>query len=116
VRHDRAFFSEAFDMLSFFREITQRNEEREISVAMTGRAKEDIELPLHVFPNPKAPRANDHAAANIRRLRQFSRANDLLIPLWEILFSRGRDGGFFGFGHDFTCYLTSRSSLDLRRE
>ena len=103
MRDDRAFFGEAFDMLSFFREITQRNEEREISVAMAGGAKQSIELPLHVFPNPKAPRANDHAAANIRGFSQLSRTNDLLIPLRETLFPRWGNGVLLNFCHGLTA-------------
>ena len=90
-------------MLSFFREITQRNEEREISVAMAGGAKQGIELPLHIFPNSKAPGANDHATANIRGFSQLSRTNDLLIPLREILFPSWRNGVLLNFCHDLTA-------------
>ena len=94
VGDDRAFLGEAFDVFRFLREITQRNEKREISVAMAGRAKHGVELTLHVFPNPVTPRSNHHATAHVRGLGQLRRADDLLIPFGKILVAPWRDRGF----------------------
>src|SRR5215467_5962354 len=44
VRDDGAFLGEAFNVFRFLREITQRNEKREVSIAMTSRAKHGVEL------------------------------------------------------------------------
>src|SRR5438105_15944228 len=71
-------------MLGFLGEITQRNKKREISVAMAGRAKHCIELALHVFPDPVAPRTNHHTTAHVRGFSQFGCANHLWIPLRKI--------------------------------
>ena len=86
-----AFFGEAFDVFGFFREITQRNKKRKIGVAMAGRAKHRIELALHVFPDPVAPRTNHHATAHVRGLSQFGGANHLLIPFRKIFVPPRRD-------------------------
>ena len=94
MRDDGAFFGEAFDVLRFLGEITQRNEKREIGVAMAGRRNMRVELTLHVFPDPVAPRTNHHATAHVRGLGQFGRANDLLIPFGKIFVAPRRDRGF----------------------
>ena len=52
---------------------------------MAGRFKHRIESPLHVFPNPAAPRGDHHAAPNIENFSHFRRADDLLIPFGENL-------------------------------
>src|SRR5207244_12449529 len=49
VRNNGAFLGETFDVLGFFREIAQRDEEREIRVAVAGRAKHRVELTLDIF-------------------------------------------------------------------
>src|ERR1700746_3021212 len=89
--NDGTFFGEAFDVFSFLREVTQRNEQRKIGVAMTGGANQRVELTLHVFPNPVTPGTNDHATAHVRRLRQFGGANHLLVPLRKVLVASRRD-------------------------
>ena len=58
---------------------------------MTGGANQRVELTLHVFPDPVAPRTNDHATAHVRGLGQFSGANHLLIPLRKIFVAARRD-------------------------
>src|SRR5262249_53561897 len=95
MRNYGTFFGEAFDVLSFPGEITQRNEQGKIGVAMTGGANQRVELTLHVFPDPVAPRTNDHATADLRRLGQFSGPNYLLVPLRKIFVASGRNGGVF---------------------
>ncbi len=94
MRNDRAFLGEAFDVFRFLREITQRNEKRKVRVAMACGAKHCIELALHVLPDPVAPWTNHHAAAHVRGLSQFRRANNLLVPFWKVFVSARRDGAF----------------------
>ena len=96
MRDDRAFLGEAFNVFRFLGEITQRNKKREISVAMSGGAKHPVELTLHVFPNPVTPRANHHATAHVRRLGQFRRTDNLLIPLRKIFVAPRCDCGLCG--------------------
>ena len=96
MRDHGAFFGEAFDVFGLFGEITQRNKKREISVAMAGRAKHCIELALHVFPNPIAPRTNHHTTAHVRGLSQFGCANHLLIPFRKIFVPPRRDRSLYG--------------------
>src|SRR5215469_16346748 len=84
MRNDSALLGKAFDVFRFFCEVTQWNKQWEVSIAMTSGAKHRVELMLHVFPNPVTPRANDHATAHVRRLGQFGRADDLLIPFRKI--------------------------------
>src|SRR5881398_3489436 len=91
MRNHGTFFGETFDVLSFPREITQRNEQRKIGVAMSSGSNQRVELSLHVFPDPVAPRTNDHATADVRRLGQFGGANHLLVPLRKIFVALRRD-------------------------
>src|SRR6516165_4471093 len=63
---------------------------------MTGRSNQRVELTLHVFPDPIAPRANDHATTHVGRLGQFSGANYLLIPLRKIFVASRRDCSLWG--------------------
>src|SRR5262249_37297120 len=96
MRNHGTLFGKTFDVLSFLREITQRNEQGKIGVAMAGGANQRVELTLHVFPDPITPRANDHATAHVRWLRQFSGANHLLVPLRKIFVTSRRDGSLWG--------------------
>ena len=57
VRDDRAFFGEAFDVLRFFREITQRNEKREIGVLMPGGLETSRRDGAACFPRSRNPTA-----------------------------------------------------------
>src|SRR6476469_7117879 len=95
MRNHGTFLGEAFDVLSFPGEITQRNEQGKIGVAMTGSANQRVELSLHVFPDPVAPRTNDHATADVRRLGQFGGPNHLLIPLGKIFVASRRYRGLW---------------------
>ncbi len=100
--HDRAFLGEAFDVLRLFLHVAERNEEREIGVAMPGRLEHAVERPLHVFPDAVAPRFDHHAAAHLARLGQVARPDDLLIPFGKIFRASWADGGFWcvGLGHN----------------
>lgn len=60
VRDYGAFFREPFHMRRFALEVTERNEQRKIGVAATGRLEHGVKLPLDVFPNAVTPGPNDH--------------------------------------------------------
>ena len=94
MRNDRAFLGKSFDVLSFLRQITQRNEERKVGVAMSGGAEHGIELALHVFPNAVSPRPDHHAATHVRRLGQLRRPDHLLIPLRKVFIPARADCAF----------------------
>ena len=98
---DGAFLGEAFDVLGFLLHVTERDEEREIGVAMPGRLEHGVERALHVFPDAVAPGFDDHAAAHVARLGEVAGADHLLIPLGEIFFAPRGDRGFgcVGLGH-----------------
>src|SRR5919204_424337 len=90
MRHDRAFLGKAFDVLGFLRKVTQRNKEREVGVAMSGRTKHRVELALHVFPNPVAPWPDHHAAAAKLRMSTIGRTGVIEDSIEDVLamFSR----------------------------
>jgi hypothetical protein len=91
MRNHGTFFGKTFDVLSFLGEITQRNEQGKIGVAVTGGPDQRVKLTLHIFPDPVAPRTNDHATAHVRRFGQFGSANHLLIPLRKIFVATRRN-------------------------
>ena len=109
MRNNGAFLGEAFDVLGFLGEVTQRNEKREVGVLVAGGLEHRVELTLHVFPNTVAPRANDHAAAHIGRLGQLRCADDLLIPLRKILVATRCDRGLRCF-----CLVGHRKPKHVR--
>src|SRR5262245_1250359 len=92
--HDRAFFGEPFNVLGLLLHVTERNKEREISVAMTGRLEHAIKRPLHVFPDPVAPGLDHHATADLARFGEVTSPDDLLIPFGKILRAPRANGRF----------------------
>ena len=76
----------------------ERNEEREISVLVTGSFKASVEIALDRFPNRKAPRLDHHAATGFGDLGQIGSANDLLVPLGKVL-GAGRGDGCLVLAH-----------------
>src|SRR6266404_1770674 len=111
MRDDGALFRKTFNVLRFLREITQRNEEREIGVAMAGCAKHRVEMSLHVFPDAVTPRPDDHATAHVRGLGQLGCANDLLIPLGKVFIAARRNGSSSG-----GCVRHSEKELNSRTQ
>ena len=93
MRHDGAFFGEAFDVRGLLLQIAQRDEEREVRVAVTGCLEHPVEDGLHSLPESVAPRLDDHAASHFGILGEIGRPNDLLIPFGKILVALWRDGG-----------------------
>ena len=101
------FFCEAFDMLGFFLEIAQRDEQRKITIVVTGFLETAVEIALHQLPCAIAPRLDDHTTAHAGHLGHIGGAHDLLIPLGVIFSPRGTDGVSGGL-----CF---RAGFGLRR-
>ena len=93
MRDDRAFLGETFDVRGLLLQIAQRDEKREVGIAMAGCLEHPVEDRLHSLPQSVAPRLDDHAAAHFGILGEIGRPNDLLIPFGKILVARWRDGG-----------------------
>ena len=75
-----------------------------------------IELTLHVFPQSVAPRLDDHAAAHVAVLGHVGGADDLLIPLGEILVAAGINGGFdLGWLLHLLAHKKYRPEVAIRR-
>ena len=91
-----ALLGETLHMLGFLLEKTERDEERKVCIHMPGGLEHDIELTLHVFPDPPAPRLDDHAAADVRIFGQVSGFDHLLIPLGKVVGAGRGDGGLHG--------------------
>ena len=96
--HNRAFLGKAFDMLGFLFEKAFGYEQGEVGIAVAGGLEHAIQHTLHLLPERIAPGLDDHATSNRRVLRQISRLDDLLVPLWVVLVAGGRDCGL-GLGH-----------------
>ena len=105
MRHHRTFLGEALDVCRLLLQIAQRDEQREVSIAVSGRLEHAVQHPLHVFPDRISPGLNHHAAAHRRSLGQVGGLDDLLIPLRVVFFARGGDcvAGFLGHGEMFCC-------------
>ena len=99
VRDDGAFLREPLHMRRLFLEVAQRNEEREVGIAMAGRFEHSVQHRLHALPDRVAPWLHDHATAHLRVLGEVRRADDLLIPLWKILSPLRGDGCLLFFAH-----------------
>ena len=83
---------ESFHMLGFLLEKAERDEEGKVGVDVARFLEHDIELTLHVFPDPPAPRLDDHAAADVRIFGQVGSFNHLLVPLGKIVGAGRGDG------------------------
>ena len=99
VRHDGAFLGEPFDVLRLFLQEAHRDEQREVGVLVARGLEHRVELALDVLPDRKAPRLDDHAAADVGVLGQVGRFDDLLVPLGIILGPGRADGGLGLLGH-----------------
>ena len=82
----RALFGKALDVLRFFFEIAQGNEERKIGVLVTRFFKFAIENALDIFPNAIAPRLDDHAAAHRRMFSEIGRFQYSFVPFGIVFF------------------------------
>jgi hypothetical protein len=99
MRYDRTFFGEAFHMGGFLLKKAEWNEQRKVGVLVSGGFEHAVQHGLHPLPERVAPRFDDHAPAHLRVLGQIRRPDDLLIPLWKILFPPRRDGCLLFLAH-----------------
>ena len=89
MRYDGAFLGKTFDVLGFFLQETERNEEGEIRVNVPRRLEFPVEAIAHVLPESHTPRLDDHAAAHWTDLGEVCSTNNLLIPFRVVLHPRG---------------------------
>ena len=88
------FFGEPIDVGSFFGEEVQRDEQREIAVIDTHRLDAPVHSLLDPFPDPVAPRLDNHGAAYWRGFGHVGFADDGLVPIreGEAVAGRAADG------------------------
>lgn len=98
VGDDGAFLGEAFDVGGFLLEVAEGDEEGEVCVAVAGGLEHAVEGGLDALPDGVAGGLDDHAAADFGVLGEVGGADDLLIPLGEVLVAAGCDGGGRGGG------------------
>ena len=94
-----AFLGKSLHMLRLLLEMAERDEEGEVGVLVTGRLEHGIEGALHPLPEGVAPGADHHAAADLGVLRHLGTADDLLVPLGEILLATRGNSAFIAFAH-----------------
>ena len=116
MRDHRAFLGKAFDVLGFLFQETHRNEQGKVGVLMPRGLEHSVQHPLHVLPDPPAPRLDDHTAADGRVFRQVGCADHLLIPLGIIFLSRRADRVLCLVCHiqSFCCRQRSGLSVTAR--
>ena len=94
VGHHRHLLGEALDVLRLLLEIAQWDQEREVGVDGAGFLDRIVERALHQLPDPVAPGADHHRAADVVELGDLGVADDALEPLSEVLSAGGGDPGF----------------------
>ena len=92
----RALLGKSFHVLGLFLEEAERDEEGKVGVDVTRRLEHRVELALHIFPDPPAPRLDDHAAADVGIFGQVGSFDHMLIPLGKIVGAGRGDGGRHG--------------------
>jgi len=80
--------------------VAERDEKREVGVAVAGGFEHAVKDGLHAFPERVAPRFDDHAAADFGIFGEVGGFDDLLVPLGKILVAAWRNGGFFAHTKD----------------
>ena len=114
MRDHCALFREALDVRGLLLHERQRDEQREVGVLVPGGLEHVIERALHVLPERVAPRADDHAAAHRRCLREVGARDDLLVPLGVIL-RPGRRDRCLRFAHEGSGTVSGTDSLERVR-
>jgi len=84
-----ALGGKAFGVSGFFFEEGKGDQQGEVGVLVSGGFELHIELLLDEFPDTVSPRFDDHAAACFRVFSHVGSADDLLIPLGEVVASGG---------------------------
>ena len=92
MRHDRKLRVEPFHVLGLTLEVALGDEQREVDVLGAGGLDPPVLLGLHVLPEGVCVGANDHRPAHRAVVRQLRLANELLVPLGEVLGLRRQHG------------------------
>src|SRR5438876_12334781 len=79
--HPGQFWSESFDMLSFFLDKTTWNKQREVGIEYPSLLEPSIHESLNILPYGIAIWPNDHTASHRRIVSKFSLTHYLVIPL-----------------------------------
>src|SRR5258705_2480347 len=85
MRDESDLLGETLNVLCFFGEAADRNEQREIRVRMPRRPEHVVQGALHQLPQPVAVRPDHHAAAYRRVVGELGLGNDVAVPLAEVL-------------------------------
>ena len=75
---------EALDVLGLFGDEGERDEEREVTIVVTGFLDAAIEVLLDLFPHPITPGLDDHGAADGGGFGHVRLAHHGLVPVREI--------------------------------
>ena len=94
VGDHRHLLREPLDVLRLLLEVAERDEQREVGVRAARLLDRVVERALHQLPDPVAPGADHHAAADVVELGDLGVADDALEPLREVLRAGGADPGF----------------------
>ena len=96
VCHHCALLCKAFHVCGLLAQVALGNEQREVSVDVSGVFEHAVEHVLHAFPNRKSVRLDDHASLHIAVLGKVRLHHEFVVPLAVIFFTRGELAGHFG--------------------
>ena len=85
--HDGTFLGETFDVRSLLAQVTLGDEQREVSVHVSGVLELAIEHLFHALPNGETVWLDDHTPLYITVLGEVGLDDNLVVPLGIILFS-----------------------------
>mmetsp|Transcript_9139 Transcript_9139/g.26676 ORF Transcript_9139/g.26676 Transcript_9139/m.26676 type:complete len:420 (+) Transcript_9139:648-1907(+) len=88
VRHDGGLHGEALDVLRLLAQEARGDEEREVGVLRAAVEDAAVEGLLEAVPDAHAPRADDHAALDGRRVDHVGGGDDVLVPERIVLVAR----------------------------
>ncbi len=114
VGNDRAFLGESLDMIGFFLQETQGNEQREIGIFDTCILEHVIQYPHDVFPQSISPWLDDHTPPDRGFLRHVRCLDHLLIPFRIVFHPCRRNCCFFLFCHTYPFCRIKLLSSSLR--
>ena len=113
VRDHRALLGEALDVLGFFRQVGNRDEQREIGVLVAGVLEHPVQGPLHLLPDGVSVGPDDHAAAHRAVVGQLGPGDQLVVPGREVL---GTGGESLTLCHVRSFLCGQRSAVNGQRD